>query len=176
MTSDLTSEAISDVTSILYGDPTATDEEAPTAARSRDRLLGCPATQLGARHPGESNDTSGGGLMPRTGPLLCRTCWWLGFAAVAFAAAARAAAPRPIELLVDATDARRGFFHSRLDIPAAPGSLALAYPKWIQGEHTPSGPITQLAGLTITALGRTLPRSEERRVGKSVDLGGRRII
>jgi len=39
MTSDLTSEAISDVTSILYGDPTATDEEAPTAARSRDRLL-----------------------------------------------------------------------------------------------------------------------------------------
>jgi len=95
--------------------------------------------------------------MPRTGPLLCRTCWWLGFAAVAFAAAARAAAPRPIELLVDATDARRGFFHSRLDIPAAPGPLALAYPKWIQGEHTPSGPITQLAGLTITALGRTLP-------------------
>jgi predicted metalloprotease with PDZ domain len=83
----------------------------------------------------------------------------------ASAVAARAApvapvapvAARPIELLVDATDARRGIFHSHLDIPAVPGPLALAYPKWIQGEHTPSGPITQLAGLTVTALGKTLP-------------------
>jgi predicted metalloprotease with PDZ domain len=102
--------------------------------------------------------------MPRTGPPLRRRCLCLAFAAAAafaaaeaFAAGARAAAPKPIELLVDATDAPRGFFHSRLVIPAAPGPLALAYPKWIQGEHTPTGPITQLAGLTVTALGRTLP-------------------
>ena len=95
--------------------------------------------------------------MPRTGPPLCLVCSWLAFAAVASPPAARAADPKPIELLVDASDARRGLFHSRLAIPATPGPLALAYPKWIQGEHTPSGPITQLAGLTITALGKTLP-------------------
>jgi predicted metalloprotease with PDZ domain len=66
------------------------------------------------------------------------------------------ASGQPIELLVDAADARRGFFHSRLVIPAAPGTLDLAYPKWIQGEHTPTGPITELAGFTVTALGRAL--------------------
>jgi predicted metalloprotease with PDZ domain len=66
------------------------------------------------------------------------------------------AAP-PIELRVDATDATRGVFHAQLVIPAAPGPLALAYPKWIQGEHTPTGPITQLAGFTVTALGKALP-------------------
>jgi predicted metalloprotease with PDZ domain len=103
--------------------------------------------------------------MPRSGPPICRTLMSMALVAAASAAAARAApvapvAPavaKPIELLVDATDARRGIFHSHLAIPAAPGALALAYPKWIQGEHTPSGPITQLAGLTVTALGKTLP-------------------
>jgi predicted metalloprotease with PDZ domain len=71
-------------------------------------------------------------------------------------AGAGAAAGGPIELLVDATEARRGIFHSRLVIPAAPGPLALAYPKWIQGEHMPTGPITQLAGFSVTALGKAL--------------------
>lgn len=112
--------------------------------------------------------------MPRTGPPIRLTLLTMALAAAASTAAApppapgaagpagaagaRAAArPRPIELAVDATDARRGIFHSQLVIPAAPGPLALAYPKWIQGEHTPTGPIAELAGLTVTALGRTLP-------------------
>jgi predicted metalloprotease with PDZ domain len=106
--------------------------------------------------------------MPRTGPPKRLTLLSIALAAAASAAGvpppvpvpgagAAPAAARPIELLVDATDAPRGIFHSRLVIPAAPGSLALAYPKWIQGEHTPTGPIAELAGLTVTALGRTLP-------------------
>jgi len=120
--------------------------------------------------------------MPRTGPPVGRTLSALALALAAAAstagapppaagtagaaaapavpAAAAPAAPaaaRPIELLVDATDAPRGIFHTHLVIPAAPGPLALAYPKWIQGEHTPTGPITELAGLTITAGGKTLP-------------------
>src|SRR5580704_12414294 len=108
--------------------------------------------------------------MPRTGPLMLLTLLSMALAAAASAvgapppdpgaahagAGARATA-RPIELLVDASDAPRGIFHSRLVIPAAPGPLALAYPKWIQGEHTPTGPITELAGLTVTAQGRALP-------------------
>lgn len=73
------------------------------------------------------------------------------------AAAALAAPPRPMELAVDATDAPRGVFHSRLVIPAAPGPLTLAYPKWVQGEHAPSGPVMQVAGFTVSANGKTLP-------------------
>jgi predicted metalloprotease with PDZ domain len=72
------------------------------------------------------------------------------------ASAALAAAPRPMELMVDATDAPRGVFHSRLVIPAAPGELTLAYPKWVQGEHAPSGPVMQVAGFTVSARGKAL--------------------
>lgn len=82
------------------------------------------------------------------------------FALIVFlltASAALAADPRPLELAVDATDAPRGVFHSRLVIPAAPGPLTLAYPKWIQGEHAPSGPLTQVAGFTVSAGGKVLP-------------------
>jgi predicted metalloprotease with PDZ domain len=67
------------------------------------------------------------------------------------------AASRPLELAVDATDAPRGIFHSRLVIPAAPGPLTLAYPKWVQGEHAPTGPVMQVAGFTVSAGGRALP-------------------
>jgi predicted metalloprotease with PDZ domain len=72
------------------------------------------------------------------------------------ATAGQAAEPRALELTVDATDAPRGIFHSHLVIPAAPGELTLAYPKWVQGEHAPSGPIMQMAGLTVSAQGKAL--------------------
>ena len=94
-----------------------------------------------------------------TARILPRRCLIavLLFAAPALpAATASAAAPRPIELAVDATDAPRGVFHSRLVIPAAPGELTLAYPKWVQGEHAPSGPIMQVAGFTVSAGGKVL--------------------
>jgi predicted metalloprotease with PDZ domain len=73
------------------------------------------------------------------------------------AAAGGPTAARPIELAVDATDAPRGIFHSRLTIPASPGPLTLAYPKWIQGEHAPTGPVMQVAGFTVSAGGKELP-------------------
>jgi len=62
-----------------------------------------------------------------------------------------------MELSVDATDAPRGLFRVRMAAPAASGPLTLAYPKWVQGEHTPSGPITQLVGLAIMAGGASVP-------------------
>jgi len=69
-----------------------------------------------------------------------------------------AGAPAPqITLSVDATDAPRKIFHVRLTIPAKPGSLTLYYPKWIPGEHGPTGPIQDVAGLKFTAGGKTLP-------------------
>ena len=41
-------------------------------------------------------------------------------------------------------------------IPAKPGTLTLYYPKWIPGEHGPTGPIQDLAGLKFTANGQPL--------------------
>src|ERR1700730_5723758 len=61
-----------------------------------------------------------------------------------------------ITLSVDASEAPRKMFHAQLRIPAKPGSLTLYYPKWIPGEHGPTGPITDLTGLKFAASGRTL--------------------
>jgi predicted metalloprotease with PDZ domain len=56
-----------------------------------------------------------------------------------------------VKLAVDATDAPRGILHTRLHIPAAPGPLTLFYPKWIPGEHSPSGPVNNVTGLKFSA-------------------------
>src|SRR5262245_25802527 len=72
------------------------------------------------------------------------------------AAAAEPVKDRPIELSLDASEAPRKLLHARLVIPAAPGPLTLCYPQWIPGEHSPSGPITELSGLRISAGGKPL--------------------
>ncbi len=66
------------------------------------------------------------------------------------------AAQPGIRVHVDASRAESGVFHSHLVIPATPGPLVLTYPKWIPGEHSPTGPIMQMTGLTFQAGGRTL--------------------
>jgi len=63
----------------------------------------------------------------------------------------------PITLRVDATDAPRKIYHAELNIPAAPGPMTLFYPKWIPGDHAPTGPVNDLAGLRISAGGQQLP-------------------
>jgi predicted metalloprotease with PDZ domain len=70
---------------------------------------------------------------------------------------ARAADPRPIEIQVDLTDAPRKLFKAHLVIPAESGKLTLYYPKWIPGEHQPSGPIIDLSGLKFRAGGKPVP-------------------
>ncbi len=70
------------------------------------------------------------------------------FTAGAFAA--------PITLRIDATEAPRKMYHAELTIPASPGPMTLFYPKWIPGEHAPTGPITDLSGLRITSGGQTV--------------------
>src|SRR6266404_7324015 len=69
--------------------------------------------------------------------------------------AAGSAAPR-MTIALDATDAPRKIFHAQLTIPASPGTLTLYYPKWIPGEHAPSGPVLNLAGLRFTGNGHLL--------------------
>lgn len=61
-----------------------------------------------------------------------------------------------VSVSVDATEAPRKIFHVRLTIPAKPGTLTLYYPKWIPGEHGPTGPVQDLAGLKFSADGKSL--------------------
>jgi len=61
------------------------------------------------------------------------------------------AAPH-ITIALDATDAPRKILHAQLTIPASPGTLTLYYPKWIPGEHAPSGPAVDLTGLKFTGM------------------------
>jgi predicted metalloprotease with PDZ domain len=70
-------------------------------------------------------------------------------------AAARAAPEMTLDL--DASDVPRKVLHARLVIPAEPGELTLLYPKWIPGEHGPTGPVTDLVGLQVTAGGTAIP-------------------
>src|SRR5438105_12638863 len=65
-------------------------------------------------------------------------------------------APPKMTLFVDATEAPRKIFHAKLTIPVSPGTNTLYYPKWIPGEHGPTGPIADLAGLKFSAAGKEL--------------------
>ena len=63
-----------------------------------------------------------------------------------------------IQLAVDATDVTRGIFTVKETIPVAQaGKLTLLFPKWLPGNHSPTGQISKLAGLVITADGKTIP-------------------
>ena len=59
-------------------------------------------------------------------------------------------------LSVDASDAARNMLHSKISIPVKPGPLTLFYPKWIPGEHSPTGPINDLVGLKLSAGGKPI--------------------
>jgi len=72
------------------------------------------------------------------------------------AVAASAQTQLPIHVTVDVTDAPRKILHAALTIPVQPGPLTLLYPEWIPGEHGPTGPITDLAGIFIRANGNDL--------------------
>lgn len=64
------------------------------------------------------------------------------------------ATPPSIAILVDASEAPRHILHAHLNIPATPGEMTLYYPKWIPGEHGPTGPLAELAGLKFSFNGQ----------------------
>src|SRR5689334_750248 len=66
----------------------------------------------------------------------------------------RAAEARHMEVQLDARQARLKLLSARLVVPAMPGPLTLCCPRWIPGEHGPTGPIADLSGLKITAKGK----------------------
>jgi hypothetical protein len=63
----------------------------------------------------------------------------------------------PISIHLDISDAPRKLFHASLVIPVQPGPLTLVYPKWIPGEHAPTGPIDELAGIFFSGNGTPIP-------------------
>ena len=66
--------------------------------------------------------------------------------------------PGTIKLAIDATDTRRGIFSVSETVPVArAGHMVLLYPKWLPGNHSPTGQIEKLAGLKISAGGKPVP-------------------
>ncbi len=65
--------------------------------------------------------------------------------------------PGTMTLKIDATDTARGIFGvvQTIPVPGA-GPFTLLFPKWLPGNHAPSGQIEKLAGLVITANGKEL--------------------
>jgi predicted metalloprotease with PDZ domain len=61
-----------------------------------------------------------------------------------------------IRLHVDLTDAPRNIYHARLVLPVKPGQFTLVFPKWIPGNHRPSGPVSALTGVRMAAAGQPL--------------------
>lgn len=72
-------------------------------------------------------------------------------------AQALAGAATPIAVSLDLSDAPRKLLHAQLSIPVRPGPLTLVYPEWIPGEHGPTGPISNLAGIAFSVTGKVIP-------------------
>ncbi|HEV2621926.1 MAG TPA: peptidase M61 [Frateuria sp.] len=64
--------------------------------------------------------------------------------------------PGTVAVHVDASDTRQGIFRVHETLPVQAGVLTLLYPKWIPGDHSPSGPVAMLAGLKVSAGGKPL--------------------
>jgi predicted metalloprotease with PDZ domain len=77
-----------------------------------------------------------------------------GVAAGLALGAGMAGAQGTIALSVDLRDAPKKILHATETIPVTAGALTLAYPKWIPGEHGPTGPIGNSAGMLITGNGQ----------------------
>src|SRR6185369_1597372 len=61
-----------------------------------------------------------------------------------------------ITLAVDATQAAKNIVHVKETVDARPGTLDLFYPKWIPGEHSPTGTINDVVNLYFLADGKPL--------------------
>jgi len=66
--------------------------------------------------------------------------------------------PGTVTLNIDATDTRRGIFTTQETISGvSAGHMVLLFPKWLPGNHSPTGQIDKLAGLHISANGQEIP-------------------
>jgi len=67
-----------------------------------------------------------------------------------------------ISLSVDMTNVNDRVLNIRETIPVKPGPMILLYPQWLPGNHSPSNPVGDLAGLVINADGKRIPWVRDR--------------
>jgi predicted metalloprotease with PDZ domain len=77
------------------------------------------------------------------------------FACICFFAAPVAVAQN-MTIRADLTDAPRGLIRAKITMPVKPGPLTLVYPKWIPGNHGPTGPVTDLSALKFSVAGNAI--------------------
>src|ERR1700731_756189 len=95
--------------------------------------------------------------LPFMAKLLRRTPLLLTALLSASAAAFAQPAATPIQITADLSEGARHLYHAELEIPVKPGPLALITPKWIPGNHRPTGPVDDITGVVFTANRQGLP-------------------
>jgi predicted metalloprotease with PDZ domain len=78
------------------------------------------------------------------------------FTLLSTAAASAQSQKAPIQITADLSDAPRKLFHAEVDLPVTAGPLTLTTPKWIPGDHRPTGPVDNIVGVVFTANGQPL--------------------
>ncbi|TWS24885.1 M61 family metallopeptidase [Tsukamurella sputi] len=66
------------------------------------------------------------------------------------------AAGEPISVSVDVTNLPQRIIDVKQSIPVTAGEVTLQYPQWLPGNHSPSGPIDKIAGITFSGGGKKL--------------------
>jgi len=75
---------------------------------------------------------------------------------LAFLATTVFAQKTSIQITADLSDAPRKVYHAEIDIPVTAGVVSLTTPKWIPGNHRPTGPVDEITGVVFTGNGKTL--------------------
>jgi predicted metalloprotease with PDZ domain len=70
--------------------------------------------------------------------------------------------PGTLSLTVNLTNTKDRIATVHETIPVRAGKLTLLYPQWIPGDHSPTGPIDEFAGLVVTGNGQRIPWERDR--------------
>ena len=65
-------------------------------------------------------------------------------------------AQNSIQLSVDASDAAKNILHVKETMSVKSGEFTLYYPKWIPGEHAPTGTLNNMVNFFVTANGKAI--------------------
>jgi predicted metalloprotease with PDZ domain len=84
-------------------------------------------------------------------------CLWILPLVLVAGMGAPSSVAQAMHLHVDLTDAPRNIYHAQLQVPVKAGEITLVFPKWIPGNHRPSGPIAALTGIRVDAGQHPLP-------------------
>src|ERR1700743_2253044 len=63
----------------------------------------------------------------------------------------------PIQIVADLSDGPRKLYHAEIDLPVHEGPLVLTTPKWIPGNHRPTGPVDDITGVVFSIDGKSIP-------------------